>query len=136
MPFEVKHEADLPVNTLLRAKLKDLSVREIPKKDGTTFERLTWVFEITQSGDFFGKQVRADTSAEFSDSEFNQPRNWSKVLLQRDIAAGQFISESDLIGLSCDLTVLYEDDRKDPSKKWARVEDIYPVDGFGDEPPF
>jgi len=136
MAFTIQHQVDLPVETLLRAKLKELTVREIPTREGGSFERLTWVFEITQQGDFFGKTVRGETSAYFSDSEFNQPTAWAKVLLNRDLDAGQVLSEGDLIGLPCDLTVKYEEDRKDKSKKWARVEDIYPVDGLGDEPPF
>jgi len=136
MPFQIRHEADLPVNTLLRAKLKDLTIREIPKRDGGTFEKLNWVFEITAQGDFFGKTVRAETSADFSDSQYNQPRAWSEALLQRQLGAGQMLGESDLIGLPCDITVRYEDDRKDPSKKWARVDDVYEAtDGF-DAAPF
>lgn len=136
MAFTIAHQVDLPVNTLLRAKLKDLEVRSLPSRDGGTFERLKWTFEITQQGDFFGKTVQADTTAYFSDSEFNQPTAWAKILLGRELAAGQVLSEGDLIGLPCDLTVKYEDDRKDKNKKWTRVEDIYPVDGLGDEPPF
>lgn len=136
MAFQVRHEADFPANTLLRAKLKDLTVREIPRRDGGTFERLNWVFEITAQGDFFGKTVRADTSADFSDSQYNQPRAWSEALLQRQLAPGQMLSESDLIGLPADITVRYEDDRKDPSKKWARVDDVYTASDDSELPPF
>ena len=143
MPFEVQHQVDLPTNTLLRAKLKELEVRTIPFTDRKTgapssFEKLNWVFEITQQGDYFGKTVRAETSAFLSDSPYNVFRNWAEALLQRPLDLGQVLNEGDLIGLPALITVKYEEDRKDSTKKWARVEDVISVggDAFGDEPPF
>lgn len=140
MAFEVQHQVELPTNTLLRAKLKELEVREIPKRDGSgTFEKLNWVFEITQDDDYFGKTVRAETSAYLSDSPYNTFRLWAEALLQRPLDLGQVLNETDLIGLPALITVRYEDDRRDSTKKWARVEDVIAVDPTAaayDEPPF
>lgn len=144
MPFQVQHQIDLPAGKLMRAKLQDLSTREVPytdKKTGeqTSFTKLNWIFEITEQGDFFGKTVRAETSAFLSDSPHNVFNNWAKALLQRDLMQGQVLSESDLIGLPCEITVKYEEDRRDSSKKWARVADVYKLeenDLFASQPPF
>ena len=139
MAFQVQHQVEIPTNTLLRAKLKDLTVREIPKRDGSgSFEKLNWVFEITQDGDCFGKDVRAETSAYLSDSPHNQFRLWAEALLQRPLDLGQVLNESDLIGLQALITVKYEADRNDSSKKWRRVEDVIALEGtpFQGQPPF
>lgn len=138
MPFEVQHQVDLPTDTLLKAKLQDLQVREIAKRDGSgTFEKLNWIFEVTQDGEYFGKTVRAETSAFLSDSPYNVFKNWAEALLQRPLDLGQVLAESDLIGLPALITVKYEQDRKDSSKKWPRVDEVISVgEGFGSEPPF
>jgi hypothetical protein len=140
MAFEVQHQVELPTNTFLRAKLKELEVKEIPKRDGSgTFNKLNWVFEITQDGEYFGKTVRAETSAYLSDSPYNTFRTWAESLLQRPLDLGQVLNETDLIGLSALITVKYEEDRRDANKKWARVEDVIPLDPasaqYG-QPPF
>lgn len=141
MPFEVQHQVDLPTDTLLKAKLIELDNREVPfadKKTGEqkTFNKLKWVFEITQDGEYLGKTVQADTSAYLSDSPHNQFRNWAEQLLNRELETGQILSESDLIGLPAMITVRYEEDRKDKTKKYARVEDVLAAGDSFAEPPF
>lgn len=151
MPFQVEHQVEIPTNTLLRASLKDLEVKEIPFTDRKTgeqksFTKLNWIFEITQQGEFQGKTVRAETSAFLSDHPENKFRSWAEALLNRPIGLGDVLNEQDLIGLPALITVGYEADRKDPSKKFRRVEDVMSLDpsggfsgpsGFqGDEPPF
>jgi hypothetical protein len=138
MAFTVEHQVEIPENTLLRATLKDLEVRDIPKRDGGSFQRLKWVFEITQAGDYFGKTVTADTSAYLSDSPENQFRNWAEALLGRPLDLGTVLNESDLIGLPALITIGKEQDRKDPNKTWRRVQDVLSVgdNGFSQNPPF
>lgn len=142
MPFEVEHQVDLPINTLLRATLKSLEpvTREYTdKKTGElkSFTKLNWIFEVTEQGDYNAMTVRAETTAYFSDSPDNQPHAWSEALLGRSIALGAIVNESDLIGLSALITVRYEEDRKDPSKKWRRVEDVIAAGAsVQDSPPF
>jgi hypothetical protein len=109
--------------------------RDQPGGSGDAFTRLNWIFEITQEGDYFGKNVRAETSAFLSDSPFNQFRNWAEALLQPQLDLGQVLDESDLIGLPALITVKYEEDRKDSSKKWARVDEVISVgDAFAERP--
>lgn len=133
MAFEVQHQVDLPIETLLMARLKELEHKVIPytdKKTGEqkTFGKLNWLFEVTEQGDFFGKTVRAETSDYFSDSEYNVPNQYATALLQRRLDPGQVLSEGDLIGLSGLITVKYEADRNDASKKWPRVDQVIPLD--------
>lgn len=144
MAFEVQHQVDLPTDTLLRAQLKELEHKIIPYTDKKTgeqkqFGKLNWVFEITEQGEYFGRSVRAETSDYLSDSPYNAFNNYAKALLQRELVQGQVLNESDLVGLSALITVKYEADRNDSSKKWARVADVYeldPASAVSAEPPF
>jgi hypothetical protein len=139
MAFTVEHQVVIPTNTLLRAKLTDLTVREVPKRDGGSFQRLNWTWEITQDGEYFGAEVRADTSAFLSDAPDNQFRNWAEALLQRPLDLGVALNENDLVGLQALITVMYEPDRKDPKKTWRRVEDVMALEGASrayQDPPF
>ena len=137
MAFEVQHQVELPTGELLQARLKDLEVKEIPKRDGSgTFQKLKWVFEITQAGDYYGKTVFQETSAYLSDSPYNTFRLWAEALLQRPLDLGQVLNESDLIGLPALITVKYEEDYKDSTKKWARVEDVIAASPGALQPPF
>jgi hypothetical protein len=77
--FTVEHAVELPENTILRAVLNELEIREIPKRDGGTFNRLKWHFEITQTGEYLGKKVTAETSAVLNDLEGNVFREWAEA---------------------------------------------------------
>lgn len=144
MAFEVQHQVELPTNTFLRAKLKELESKTVPYTDKKTgeqkeFTKLNWIFEITQDGEYFGKTVRAETSAYLSDSPYNTFRLWAEALLQRPLDLGQVLNETDLIGLSALITIRFEEDRRDSTKKYPRVEDVIPLDPASaayDEPPF
>jgi hypothetical protein len=142
MPFEVQHQVEIPANTFMRAKLNKLdvaSIQYVDKKTGEqkSFDKLNWIFEITEQGEFTGKDVRAETSAYLSDHPENKFRQWSEALLQRPLDLGQVLNEADLEGLSGLIMVSYVEDRKDPSKKWPRVTDVIPLDpstGFNEAP--
>lgn len=142
MAFEIQQHVDIPTGLPLQAVLKTLEHKEIPyvdKKTGEqkTFGKLNWIFEITEQGDFTGKTVRAETGDKFETSEYNVPFQYAKALLGRDLDAGQVLSEGDLIGLPALITVKYEEDRKDSSKKWLRVDQVYPLDPASvEQPPF
>lgn len=143
MAFTVEHQVEIPTGEFLRARLKSLEVATVPyndKKTGEskTFQKLNWIFEITEQGDFHGKEVRAETNAYLSDSPYNQFRLWAEALLQRPLDLGVVLNESDLVGLGAVITCKREQDRRDSSKFWVRVDDVIPLDdSFGsDEPPF
>lgn len=143
--FTVEHQVQVPEGTLLRAKLVELEVREIPRRDpkpgeDTHFKKLAWHFEITQQGEFMSEKVRGETSAYLSDHPDNKFRTFAEALLGRPLDLGQQLFPSDLEGLQALITVRYEPDRKDPSKKYRRVDDVIALEGGGhsanDEPPF
>lgn len=133
MPFEVKDYADLPENQLLVATLKSLEHRVVAKRDprpgeDPNFERLKWTFEITEQGPFHGRTIQADTPAEFNNSQFNPAGRYARALLKRDLTPGQVVHESDFEGLSALIEIFYQPDRQDPTKKWARIKEIYELD--------
>lgn len=143
MAFEVQHQVDLPEGELLKARLVELESKEIPKKDpkpgeASSFTKLVWKFEVTEQGDYNGKQVRVETSAFLSDSPHNQFGNFARALLRGELPVGTVLSEEDLVGLSCFIEIAYVPDRLDKSKKWPRVAECYPLDpaSINDEPPF
>lgn len=138
MPFEVQKTTQLPAGVLLKAKLEDLDVKEIPfndKKTGEpkTFSKIEWTFKIID-GEYQGKDVRGETSAFLTDHPDNKFRNWSEALLNRSLDLGFVLDEQDLVGSVGLITVKYVTDRKDEEKKWARVDDVIALSE--DEPPF
>lgn len=142
--WTVEQHVDLPEGILMQARLKDIETKTIPYVDRKTgeqksFEKLNWLFEITEQGDFTTRVLRKETGAEFKTSEYNEPYQLAKALLGRDIPAGTAISQGDLLGLPGLITVKYEADRGGDGKKWARVDQVYPLDpasAAGFEPPF
>jgi hypothetical protein len=141
MPYEVQHQVEIPAGTLLRATLKDLESKHFPPRNPQEqgFTKLNWTWEITEEGEYKGNKIKGECSAFLSDHPDNKFRNWAEALLQRPLDLGQVLDESDLVGLSALITVKYEPDRKDPSKKWRRVDDVISlnVSGFDQgAPPF
>lgn len=142
--WTVEQHVDLPEGVLMQARLKDIEVKTIPYTDrktgeAKTFEKLNWIFEITEQGDFNARLIRKETNAAFKTSEYNEPYQIAKSLLNREIAAGTAVGPGDLIGLPGLITVRYEADRGGDGKKWARVDQVYPLDpasAAGFEPPF
>lgn len=130
----------LPEDTFFRARLEKIDYREFDWTDKKTGEQksgsnLDWTFEITAEGDYKGRKVRGRTRAELTADDGNRFRTWAETLLGRELPIGMGIDEDDLVGLSCELTVRHEADRKDPEKKWERVDEIIPVSGT-DTPSF
>lgn len=141
MPFEVQKQVDLPEGVLLGATLKSLEAVSVPYTDKKTgeaksFDKLNWLFEVVEQGDYHGKTVRAETNTYISDSPLNQFGNFVRALLNRDLTPGQVLDESDLIGLPCLIQVKYEVDRSDATKKYPRVGEVFPADPSVMEPPF
>lgn len=141
MAWEAKHEeyVEVPENEFIRAELMELETKTINYTDKKTgkpdsFDKLMWKFEFLDPP-YAGLPVRGETRAELSDHPNNQFRQWAEALIGREITPGMVLSESDLIGLRALVMIRYEDDYKDPEKKWRRVADVLPIEG-GDGPPF
>jgi hypothetical protein len=122
----------LPEDEFFRARLERIELREFDFTDKKTGEKknasnLEWTFEITAEGEYKGRKVRGRTSSDLTVDESNRFRTWAETLLGRALPIGMGIDEDDLVGLSCELTVRHEADRKDPAKKWERVDEILPL---------
>jgi hypothetical protein len=139
---EDKPDNTIPEDTIVRAKLTDIILKEIEYvKNGETksFEKLYWTFQVADGGPegtWVGKQVRGQTDPELTNEPHNKFRNWSEALLNRDIAVGFQLDTDDLIGMTCKITVKHEEDRRDSNKIWERVDEVLPAGGFNDAPPF
>lgn len=148
LTFVTEDEPDLTLqeDTIYRARLIEIKPRLMEWTDRQTQEKksknmLDWWFEITSSDQYNGRKVKAECEAKISNHPSNRFRAWSQVLLDREIPVGMGIDTDDLTGLACELTIRLEADKKDPSKKWERVDEILPASGgagggFSDEPPF
>lgn len=137
--FTVQHQVVLPEGALLRAKLKELEVRSIPKRDGSgSFNKLKWKFEITQAGEYLGLNATAETSAYLTDEPDNVFRQWAEALLNRPLDLGVTLYPQDLEGLPCLVEIGKEQDRKDSTKFWRRVVTVIPTGeaAQSEEPPF
>lgn len=145
LSFVVQDAPDLtiPEDVILRARLEKIDLREFEWNDKKTGERkqgsnLEWTFEITAEGEYKGRTVRGRTGTDMNNRDGNRLRSWAETLLGRELPVGVAVDADDLVGLSCDLNVRHEPDRKDPERKWERVDNIMPVssDFALNDPPF
>lgn len=145
LQFTVQDAPDLsiPEDTILRARLDRIDLREFSWNDRNTGEKkngsnLDWTFVVTQDGEYKDRKVRGRTGTDINNRDGNRFRSWAETLLGRELGVGTPLDTDDLIGLSCDLTVRNEPDRKNPEIKWSRVDDIMPIssDFALNDPPF
>ena len=145
LSFVTEDEPDLtlPEDTIFRARLTEIKPKEIKWVDKVTQEHkskdmLEWWFEITSENLYKGRKVKAECPAKLSNHPGNQFRNWSQVILDREIPAGMGIDTDDLIGLACEVTIRHEKSKSDASRVFERIDEILPASGasFVEEPPF
>lgn len=141
----------LPEETIFRATLQELKehtfewtdqkVNPPVKKTSTT---LQWWFEVHDPEQYRGRKVKGECRPDFGNSKSTGAptrfKQWAEALLDREIPTGMVIDVDDLVGLSADITVRHEPDRKDPAKKWERVDEVITATGassaFDSTPPF
>lgn len=134
---------NIPEETIVRGKL--MEIKEDHRSGTSTrtgkpydFKKLIWWFEV-QSDDYLKddgtkRRIKGETSNSFEvGSLFHQ---WAETLLGRDIPIGLGVDLEDLIGLPADITIRHEADRKDPAKKWERVDMVMPADASSTDIPF
>lgn len=137
MEFPCEDEPDLtiPENTVARARLEKLDHHTFDWTDRQTGEmktssKLVWTWRILSTnadGDYAGRTVRGECKAKLSNRDDNRFRAWTEALINQEIPVGMRIDTDDLIGLSADVVIGIEPDRKDPLKKWNRVTDVIPA---------
>jgi hypothetical protein len=145
MHFTTENEPDtsLPEDSIHRARLEEIKLRtfEWTDRDGEKREgqSLDWWWEITQSAlgpQYIGRKVKGECKAKLTNRDDNRFRQWSEVLLGREIPIGMSIDTDDLIGLEAEIVIGIRTDRRDPSKKFPFVSDVAPADTTGDDIPF
>lgn len=145
LQFVAEDEPDLtlPEDTIIRAQLTELKPRTIEwtsKQDGSkksaTF--LEWWWQVQSPEQYATRKVKGECEAKLTNHPGNKFRNWSETLLGREIPVGMGIDTDDLVGLTADITVRHEKDKKDASKVWERVDEVIGVTNFSvsDQPPF
>lgn len=127
---------EFPDMGVFEAILEDIKDRTHARRDGTgeiTF--LDWYFTITGSdmGDqFIGRKVRGSTLAVLRTNGGELDRkfhNWSSAILGKELPAGYPLDTDDLLGLTVQVVVEMEPDRRDPSRRWPRVTDVANLQG-------
>lgn len=143
-----KPDLTIPEDFIVRAKLNEIKYETVSgtsqrTKEDYSFEKSTWWFEVTSDNQYNGRKVKGEVTSDDGNFLSNHPNNkfrlWASALLGRSLEAGDNLDDDDLVGLSCDITVVHQPDRKDPAKKWERLDQVIPLDGafdFNDEPPF
>jgi hypothetical protein len=136
-----EEDRTIPEDSIVPATLTEIKLRVVQYNDKQTgeaksFEQLEWWFEVT-SGDYQGRKVKGTTDTKLTTHPKNKFRNWSSVMLNREIADGFPLDTDDLIGLPADVAIGYRPDRKDPSKVYEEVSEVLPASGGqASEPPF
>jgi len=146
MQFTTEDQPDLtlPEDTFFKAQLIEIKPKEIEWNDRKSGEHkqktlLEWWWEVKSDDQYNGRKIKGECEARLTNHPNNRFHNWSEALLQREIPAGMGIDTDDLVGLMAEITVRWEPDKKDPSKKYERLDEVTPVTaGFAmsDEPPF
>jgi hypothetical protein len=149
MQFITEDEPDLtfPEDSIARARLEEIKLHTFGWTDKDTKQemeatKLVWWWRVlsTSAGEqYVGRKVKGECNAKLSNRGDNRFRVWAEALLNREIPVGMAVDTDDLIGLTAEIVIGIQDDRKDPLKKWNRVTDVVPVmdGGFGgSEPPF
>lgn len=146
MQFVVEDAPDLtiPADTVVRGRLEEIKLHEFDytNKEGNPDHGavLQWWFEVTDTragdGKWLTRKVKGETDTKISNHPRNRFRQWAEVLLGRDLAEGQGIDTDDLIGLSCDLQIDHQADKKDPAKTYERVSSLLPLSSNDTEIPF
>lgn len=143
----------LPEDTFFRARLTELKERTFewvdqkvspPEKRSATNLEFWW--EIQAPEEFRGRRVKGECKPDLGrirgtglPTKFIE---WAEALLERSpLPPGMPIDSDDLVGLTATITVVHEADRKDPAKRWARVQDVLPKGAtneptWDDAPPF
>lgn len=143
LTVEDQPDLTIPEDFPVRAQLTEINPDEYTFTDKKTGEEkavanLEWWFVVTADGKYNGRKLRGRTPHRITNNENNQTRQWAETLLGRELGVGAGLDTDDLIGLSCELTVRHEADRKNPKMKWERVDELLPLtSGYSDsEPPF
>lgn len=143
--LEVEDQPDLtiPEDTIVRARLKEIKLREFDWTDRQTNEQkhgkaLEWWFDVLDDR-FPNRSVKGQTDFRVSNHPRNKFRMWAEAILGRELPVGMKIDTDDLTGMVCEISIRHRSDKKDPSKKYEEVDEVMPADGgagFSDEPPF
>jgi hypothetical protein len=149
MQFVTEDEPDLtfPDDSVARARLEEIKLHSFSWTNPDTRQvqeitKLEWWWRVlhTSAGEqFVGRKVKGTCNAKLSNRPDNQFRVWAEALLNREIPVGMNVDTDDLVGLTAEILIGSEPDKKNPLKRWNKVIDVVPVmdGGFaGAEPPF
>lgn len=145
MQFIVEDAPDLtiPEDTIVRARLEEIKEHRFEWTDKKTGERkeghmLQWWWEVTAENEYNGRKIKGECDAKISSHPRNRFRGWAETLLGRELPPGMPIDTDDLVGLSADISIRHDKDKKDPSKVYERVDEVIPITGAFDvgAPPF
>lgn len=139
--FQVKEENDdfggsVPEDAILRVRLESTEVRTIEYTDKNTgepksFQKIRWRFKIVDErpayDKFYDRTVFGETFARLTTRPDDKFRNWAEALLRRPLDAGSLIELDDLTGLAALASFTKEQDYKDKSKYWDRVDELLPL---------
>lgn len=128
---------EMPDGAVYNATITEISVRTHARRDGSgdiTFLDWSFIVMTDMAGDdtFAGRKVRGSTLAVLKTNGGELDRklyNWASNVLGMELQPGANFDTDDLIGLEVQVEIGYEPDRKDPSRKWARVFNVLGSDG-------
>ena len=148
LQFEMKEAVDhnLPENTIFRARLVDLKLREFSWIDSSqnkqSASKLEWVWEITSPDEYVGRRVKGECDPVLNNGTTRRDRfrPWAEAMLDRTIPFGMKLDTDDLVGLSADITVWHRTDKRDAANKFVEIDDVMTPGGglsnLSSEPPF
>lgn len=92
-----------------------------------TIDKLKWTFSVTEPGQWEDQKVRGETSTSFTAHPNCRAYNWVAAITGKKYADGEGLDTDDILGMPCRIVIMYQDDKRDPEKKWMRVRDVFPA---------
>jgi hypothetical protein len=113
----------IPENEVVNVRLESVEPNDFTW-EGKKVEKLRWTFAIIDQGEWYGKQVRGDTSTSFTNHPNCRAYNWAVALAGRQYADGELFDSDDIIGMPGRVIIYHKPDKRD--RVWMEVKDVLP----------
>jgi hypothetical protein len=138
LQFTMEDQPDqtIPEDTIVRATLMEIKQHDFEwtdYKQNPPVQKqssvLQWWWEVKAPDAYVGRRVKGECDTKLGNNSRNRFSQWATALLDREIPIGMTIDVDDLVGLSADISIRHDRDKKDPSKRYERVDEVMPVSG-------
>lgn len=113
----------IPPNTVVDARLAAVDEHSFDNQ-GEMIHKFRWNFVVSlQNSDWDGKEIRGETSTNFTNHPNCKAMNWAMALTGREFENGEELDTDEMIGLPCKVLIKHKPDRE--GRPWMRVDSVF-----------